>query len=76
MNAEEIRNKYRKLTVPGTLKGESEEAERLKIEVMAEVAAQLAQLNENLAFVVNFAVDELRKSLGDVSSALYKSSSK
>ena len=76
MNAEEIRSKYHKLTLPGTLKGEPEEAERLRIEVVAEVAAQLAQLNENLAFVVNFAVDELRKALSDVSAALHRSSPK
>jgi hypothetical protein len=73
------------MTLPGSLKGEPEEAERLKIKVLAEIAAQLAELNSSLLVLqqqssdqlaklfeacTNFAVGELRDRLEGIAAAL------
>ena len=49
MTADETRKHFKQITRPGSLKGEPEEAERAKIEVLSEIAAQLAELNSQIA---------------------------
>jgi hypothetical protein len=51
LTGDDIRKHFKQLTRPGGLKGEPEEAERAKIEVMSEIAAQLADLNSHIADV-------------------------
>jgi len=48
MTGEEIRKHFKQSTLPGSLKGEPQEAERAKIKVLSEIAAQLADLNSHI----------------------------
>lgn len=50
MTSDQIRKHFTQMALPQGLKlGEPEKAERAKIEVMAEIAAQLAEINSQLA---------------------------
>jgi len=62
LTGDDIRKHFKQITRPGSLKGEPEEAERAKIEVMAELAAQLADLNSQMA--------SASKQLSDLNSLL------
>ena len=91
MTGDEIRRHFKQVPRPGSLKGEPEEAERAKLEVMSEIAAQLADLNTQIATVskqlpalkvelpeafLNVALDDFRHFLDRVLELLRSEASK